>query len=237
MPKRTSYEPGTPCWVDLGSPNPDESKKFYSGLFGWTTETGPPEAGGYIMCELGGQPVAGMGPIMNEGQPPAWTSYVSVADADETVAKAKKAGATVLLEPMDVLDVGRMAILADPSAAVIAIWQPRAHIGAGLVNDPGTLCWNELATRDIDGAKKFYGAVFGWKGDTNDAGGMAYTEWKLGENTIGGMMEMGAMHPPQVPPHWLVYFATEDCDASTAKAKSLGASVTVPPMDIPPGRV
>jgi len=223
--------------VDLGSPDLEKSRAFYSGLFGWTTEAGPPEAGGYVMCMFGGQAVAGMGPIMNEGQPPAWTTYVSVADADATVAAAKAAGGTVFLEPMDVLDVGRMAIFADPTGAVIAVWQPRAHIGAGLVNEPNTLCWNELATRDIAAAKTFYGAVFGWTGATNDmGGGMTYTEWKLNDRTVGGMMEMGANFPPQVPPHWLTYFATDDCDAIVAKAQGLGASVMVPATDIQPGR-
>jgi predicted enzyme related to lactoylglutathione lyase len=236
MTKMTHYEPGTPCWVDLSSPEVDASKAFYGALFGWTAQTGPPEAGGYVLFEIDGVPVAGLGPIMNEGQPTAWTTYVSVDDADKAVATAQAAGATVLMESMDVLDVGRMAIFADPTGAVIAVWQPRNHIGAGLVNEPNTLCWNELATRDIEGAKAFYGALFGWQGDTSEMEGMTYTEWKLNDRTIGGMLEMGANFPPQVPPHWLAYFATDDCDATVAKATGLGASVMMPATDIPPGR-
>jgi predicted enzyme related to lactoylglutathione lyase len=188
------------------------------------------------MFTLRGKNVAGLGPLMNEAQPPAWTTYVSVVDADATVAKVKDAGGMVFVEPMDVLDVGRMAIFADPTGAVIAVWQPRAHIGADLVNEPGTFCWNELATRDIETAKKFYEAVFGWGGDTNAFGPGNYTEWKVGERTVGGMMEIGEHMPAEMPAHWLVYFAVADCDATVDKAKELGGAVFVPPTDIPPGR-
>jgi predicted enzyme related to lactoylglutathione lyase len=237
MPKMTSYEPGTPSWVDLGSPDVGASSAFYSALFGWTVQVADdPAAGGYALAFLDGDAVAGVGPLMNEGQPPAWTTYVSVENADAAVAAAKAAGGMVFVEPMDVLDVGRMAIFADPGGAVCAVWQPREHIGAGIVNEPGSMCWNELATRDIEGSKAFYGAVFGWKGDTQSMGEMSYTEWKLNDRTIGGMMEMGSEFPPQVPPHWNVYFAVTDCDATVAKATSLGGSVMNPPTDIPPGR-
>jgi predicted enzyme related to lactoylglutathione lyase len=237
MPKVTKYEPGTPSWVDLGSPDPSASADFYTKLFGWTASVAEdPAAGGYTMLELNGEAVAGLGPLMTEGQPPAWTTYVSVADADATVAAVKGAGGMVFMEPFDVLDVGRMAIFADPSGAVCAIWQPKAHIGAAVVNEPGALCWNELATRDIETAKTFYGAVFGWKGDTQDMDGMTYTSWMLGDKPVGGMMEMGSDFPAEVPPHWLAYFAVADADATVAKAEKLGASVPVPATDIPPGR-
>jgi predicted enzyme related to lactoylglutathione lyase len=237
MVEMTAYEPGTPSWVDLSSPDPEASRAFYGALFGWEAQIAEdPAAGGYTMFSLRGKSVAGLGPLMNEGQPPAWTTYVSVENADATIAKVKDSGGMVFVEPMDVLDVGRMAIFADPTGAVIAIWQPRAHIGAGLVNEPGAFCWNELATRDIETAKKFYDAVFGWGGDTNTFGPSTYTEWKVGERTAGGMMEMGENLPPQVPAHWLVYFAVVDCDATVDKAKQLGAAEVVPPTDIPPGR-
>ncbi|HWW54877.1 MAG TPA: VOC family protein [Acidimicrobiales bacterium] len=233
----TKYEPGTPSWVDLGSPDTDASRAFYGALFGWESQvTADPNAGGYTMFTLRGKNVAGLGPLMNEAQPTAWTTYVSVVDADATVAKVKDAGGMVFVEPMDVLDVGRMAIFADPTGAVIAVWQPRAHIGADLVNEPGTFCWNELATRDIETAKKFYEAVFGWGGDTNAFGPGTYTEWKVGERTVGGMMEIGEHMPAEMPAHWLVYFAVADCDATVDKAKELGGAVLVPPTDIPPGR-
>ncbi len=156
---------------------------------------------------------------MMEGQPTAWTTYVSVADADAAVAKAKEAGAAmVFVEPMDVMDVGRMAVFADPTGAVIAVWQPKAHKGAGIVGEPGTLCWNELASRDTAAASAFYRSVFGWDAASTDIGDMQYFEWKLGDNTVGGMMPMAAEVPAEVPSYWLAYFAVADCDAAVAKA-------------------
>jgi hypothetical protein len=231
--ERDSYAPGTPSWVDLGSPDMDGSVAFYGGLFGWeATESGPvEETGGYRMFELRGRPVAGLGPQQAPG-PPYWTSYVSVASADETVARATAAGATVFVEPMDVLDVGRMAIFADPTGAAIAIWEPRAHPGAGIVNEPGSLCWNELSTRDVPAAKAFYTDVFGWSVDE----GESYSQWELDGQVIGGMMETPPMVPAEVPAHWLVYFAVDDTDAALAKAQELGATLVFGPMDIDAGR-
>lgn len=237
MSEAPDYVPGTPSWVDLSSPDPDASAAFYGALFGWEAfSAGPPEqTGGYRMFTLGGQQVAGLGPLP-EGQPAWWTTYVTVADADETVAKAQAVGGRVMLAPMDVLDAGRMAVLADPLGAVFAIWQPDQHHGAAVVNEPGALCWNELACRDIEQAKTFYGAVFGWQGDTSTTEGMTYTEWRLAGRTIGGMIEMNEQWPPEVPPHWMVYFAVADCDATAARCTELGGKVSAPPTDIRPGR-
>jgi hypothetical protein len=209
---------------------------FYRALFAWDAADQGEEAGHYHMFEVNGVPVAGAGPIMMEGQPPAWTTYVSVDNADEAIDKVKKAGGTVFVEPMDVLDVGRMAVFADPTGAAAAVWQPKRHPGAGLVNEPGALVWNELNTRDVPAAKAFYADVFGWGADTTQMGPMEYTEWKLGGRGIAGMMAMPAMVPPEVPAHWLVYFATDDCDATVKSASGAGATVMVPPTDIPPGR-
>ncbi len=162
MPEITKYEPGTPSWVDLGTPDPVDASRFYSGLFGWSITEGPPEAGGYRMCMLDGKAVAGLGMQMNTDMPPWWTTYISVADADETAVAIKEDGGSLLVEPMDVLDVGRMAVAVDPAGAVFSIWQPRLHIGAGIVNDVNTFCWNELMTRNPQRSVEFYGAVFGW---------------------------------------------------------------------------
>jgi uncharacterized protein len=236
MPTRASYEPGTPSWVDLASPDLAASAAFYSSLFGWEAKDQGPEAGHYHMFEKGGVPVAGAAPIMMEGQPPAWTTYVSVTDADQTIAKVKAAGGMVFVEPMDVLDVGRMAVFADPTGAAAAVWQPRAHLGAGLVNEPGALVWNELSTRDTAAAKAFYGEVFGWEGETSAMGDMEYTTWNLGGEGIGGMMDMPAEVPPEVPAYWLAYFGTADCDATVAAATGLGSTLFVGPIDIPIGR-
>ncbi|HEY4375901.1 MAG TPA: VOC family protein, partial [Acidimicrobiales bacterium] len=142
----------------------------------------------------------------------------------------------VLAPVMDVMDVGRMAVFADNVGAAFAIWQPKLHAGAALVNEPGTFCWNELGTRDTAKAIEFYPQVFGWGHSTSEDGPMPYTEWKVDGASIAGMMNMPPSIPAEVPPNWLVYFAVEDCDASVAKAVELGGSAMFPPMDIPIGR-
>jgi predicted enzyme related to lactoylglutathione lyase len=240
MPRMTSYEPGTPCWVDLSTPDLGAAKAFYSGLFGWEAHTAPdPEAGGYTFFTFhGGQgkEIAAVMPAMNEEQPPAWTTYVGVADVDATAKAVQNAGGQVFMEPMDVMGQGRAAVFGDPLGAVIAAWQPEAFRGAAIANEPNTYCWSELACRDIDAAKAFYGEVFGWQGDTKEFGTTTYTEWKLGGRSIAGMVQMDEQWPPDVPPHWMVYFGVVDCDASAANAAELGGLVSVPPTDIPIGR-
>ncbi|GAA2047781.1 VOC family protein [Catenulispora yoronensis] len=236
--KMTDYAPGTPCWVDLGTSDMEGSKAFYGGLFGWNAEiSDDPATGGYGMFLLDGVPAAGVMPLMSPEQPVAWSTYVSVTDSEATAAKIEASGGKVLVAPMDVTDVGRMAVFVDPGGAAFGTWQPGTFPGAGVVNEPGSLCWDELATRDAATAKAFYPAVFGWGAETNPMGeDMEYTEWKLGGRDVGGMMEMDDKNfPPEVPPHWAVYFATADCQASADKVAKLGGSVTVPPTEIPVG--
>jgi predicted enzyme related to lactoylglutathione lyase len=235
------YAPGTPSWVELSSPDTDASAAFYRDVMGWNaTEPGPvEETGGYRMFQQDGQSVGGLMGHMQEGQPTSWATYVSVADADATVAKAKAAGGTVMVEPMDVMDLGRMAFFADPTGAVIGVWQPKGFGGADLVNEPGSLCWNEVLTRDADADKAFYTAVFGWDTSRPSFEGApdTYTVWEVGGNPVGGMMEMtDDMFPPEVPAHWSVCFAVADCDGTVAKAREHGATVTAEPMDMPIGR-
>jgi uncharacterized protein len=231
------YAPGTPSWVDLGSPDVDASISFYGSLFGWSaSEPGPPEAGGYRFFLQDSKMVGGIGPLMMEGQPPAWLNYVTVADADETVAKARAAGGAVHVEPMDVLDVGRMAVIADPTGAALGLWQPRRHTGAEIVNEPVSLSWNELNTRDTEAAKPFYEAIFGWTGDTAAMGDIDYTTWQLGDKPVGGMLAMSEQVPAEVPAHWLAYFAVNDTDATIEKAKASGGNVMFGPTDVPAGR-
>src|SRR6266496_3939802 len=237
MPEMSGYREGVPSWTDLASPDVEASKAFYSALFGWEANTVPaPEAGGYTLFTMNGKQVAGVGPIMTEGQPSVWMTYVNVADADGIAKQVADAGGDVLMAPMDVLDQGRLAVFADPTGAVIGVWQPAAHTGAQLVNEPVSYCWSELATRDVDGAKAFYSAVFGWDSATGTDGPMAYTEFKVDGDSIAGMFQMAGMMPDDVPPHWGVYFAVADCDATVDAASGLGASVAVPAMDVPIGR-
>lgn len=239
MPDVDGFAPGTPSWVDLASPDLDASAAFYGELLGWDCNevADDDSAGGYRMFTLRGRTVAGMGPVQG-GAPPNWTTYVSVERADATAEKVKDAGGLVFLEPMDVLDVGRMAVFSDAGGAPFAVWQPRRHSGAMIVNEPGALAWNELATRDPDGAKAFYASVFGWESEPGPVGGVEYTMYKLpgAEGPVAGMLTMGDMYPPQVPPHWMTYFQVADCAASTEKAKQLGSSAIVENMDIGMGR-
>ncbi|MGH9090133.1 MAG: VOC family protein [Acidimicrobiales bacterium] len=231
----TEYEHGVPSWVDVSVPDLPAARAFYAALFGWDVPEGPPEAGGYSIATLRGRSVAGVGPQMNPAAPPAWTTYVNVDSADEAAAAVASAGGRMLVPPMDVLDVGRMGILADPAGAVLGLWQPRAHRGAQVVNEPGTYCWSELVTTDLPGAAAFYGAVFGW--GTNEAGdGMTYVEWQVFGRSVGGMMPKPAEMPAGIPPHWGVYFAVEDADRAASRIGELGGTVVVGPMDIEPGR-
>jgi predicted enzyme related to lactoylglutathione lyase len=234
------YAPGTPSWVELSSPDTDVAAEFYRELMGWSaTEPGGEESGGYRMFQQGDQNIAGLMGHMQEGQPTAWVTYISVADAEETADKVKAAGGSVVVEPMDVMDIGRMALFADPAGAVFGVWQPKSFTGADLVNEPNSLCWNEVLTRDVDAGKSFYPAVFGWEGRPPSFEGApeTYTVWELGGKQVGGMMQMTAEYfPAEIPPHWGVCFAVADCDGIVAKARSLGASVTNEPMDMPIGR-
>jgi hypothetical protein len=232
------YDDGVPSWVDLGSTDPAKTRAFYAELFGWNCPEGPPEAGGYAVCDIGGKTVAGLGPQMNPDFPPTWMTYVNVDSADATSAKVATAGGAVLVEPMDVMDAGRMGIVADPLGAVIGLWQPNQHTGAQLANEPGTYIWSELITTDLEKSKAFYKAVFGWDAeDQGPPGGPpAYTEWKVGGKSVGGMMLKQEDMPAEMPPNWGVYFAVADTDASVAKAQKLGASLFMGPTDIEPGR-
>jgi predicted enzyme related to lactoylglutathione lyase len=171
--ERDGYPPGVPCWVDTGQPDPEAAVAFYGALFGWTFEDRmPPDAGGrYLVAKLRGLDVAGVGSRPHEASPtPVWNTYVCVDSADATAAKVKEAGGSVLMEPFDVLDAGRMAVFSDPSGAVFSVWQANQHKGAQLVNEPGAWNWSDLNTRDLEGSKRFYAAVFGWEVDTVNFG-------------------------------------------------------------------
>lgn len=228
MAERTSYPPGTPSWVDLGSPDTQATADFYGGLFGWKAEMDPrPEAGGYGMFTLGGKNVAGLGPQTNPEGPPFWAVYVSVEDAAETLAQATEAGGTVVMGPMDVFDAGTMGVIRDPVGSFVSVWQPGEHIGAQLVNEPGTFGWNELATSDLAAARNFYQAAFGWGLDP------AASSDSAALFTVDGRMVCGAHIAGEGEfPAWSVWFGVDDCDASASRATELGASILMPPNDM-----
>lgn len=227
--KITTPTVGTPCWVELGSSDPAAAKAFYAELFGWRAEVDPnPEAGGYTMMLLGDRPAAGLTALYAPGQPTAWTVSFATADADASVALATAAGGTVLMEPMEVLDIGRFAIVEDPAGAAFSLWQARAFKGVGVLNEPGSLGWVELGTRDTAGAVQFYHRVFGWSVNA----GEGYTQWGLEGLDFGGMLEMGEQFPPEARPYWMPYFAVADVDLTAERAAALGASVVLPPVDM-----
>jgi len=231
----TSYRPGTPSWVDIGVPDMDAAVAFYGALFGWTFTEGSEETGGYRQALLGDKRIAGFGPKMDPG-PPYWATYIATASADDAAAKVVAAGGKVIVEPMDVLDFGRMAVFTDDTGTFFSVWQAGTHPGAELVNEPGALTWNELNTRNADEAKAFYAAVFGWTSETAESPMMTYTQWYLDGDVIGGMMHMGPQFPPEVPNNWLVYFAVDDTDAAVGQVTELGGGVLMQPMDIDAGR-
>lgn len=241
MSERTSYASGTPCWVELsGTPDVEASEAFYRELFGWEMPEQPNsgELGGYRRAKKDGKDVAGVMPRMDEAQPTVWATYVSVEDAAATAAQVTAAGGSQMTEPMDVMGMGTMAVFTDPAGAVFGIWQPGSFAGSELVNETGGFGWNELGTRDLAGAKEFYGAVFGWghaEEESERAG--TYTVWKVDEAMVGGMLDIDAVGlPAEVPPHWLVYFMVDDTDAAIEKVRSGGGDVRMGPIDIPVGR-
>ncbi len=236
MVEMTEYTPGTPSWVDLSTPDMEATKAFYGGLFGWEAMSHP-EMGGYTNFMVNGKKVCGAAPIMSPDQHPAWSTYISVADADATAQAVRDNGGQVVFPPMDVMELGRMAIFSDPTGASFGVWQPGEHKGAQIVNEPGSVGWNELDTRDMDAAKAFYTKVFPWTAKTNGEGVDTYTEWQLDGRSIGGGMVIGGAIPSDVPPNWLTYFVVADSDATVAKVKELGGTVRMSGMDTDEGRI
>jgi predicted enzyme related to lactoylglutathione lyase len=258
MPERDGYIPGVPCWVDTSQPDPKAAAAFYGGLFDWEFEDvmPPGSEGTYLTARLRGGDVAAVGSIP-EGAPPTamWNTYIWVQNADETAAKVLDAGGTALMDPFDVMDAGRMAVFADPEGAVFCVWQAKEHKGARIVNEAGSLNFNGLNTRDVAGAKSFYGVVFGWRILTLDNGAEMWTLPGYGDHLEQGhpdmrkqMAEVGAPvgfedvvaaitpipgDQPDVTAHWTVTFAVDDADAIAAKATELGGTVVVAPFDAP----
>jgi uncharacterized protein len=261
MPERDGYIPGVPCWVDTSQPDPQAALDFYTGLFGWEFESVMPSdsPGEYFVGRLRGGDVAAVGSIPEDLPPMAmWNTYVWVESADDTAAKVADAGGSVVMEPFDIMDFGRMAVFADPEGAVFCVWQAKQHRGARVVNEHGALNFNGLNTRDVDDAKSFYGSVFGWETLALDAGEM-WTMPGYGDHLERDnpglrkqIAEMGgpegfedvvaSINPipddqPDTPPHWSVTFGVDDAAATAAKATELGGRVMVPPLDVPWSRL
>jgi predicted enzyme related to lactoylglutathione lyase len=261
MSQQDRYIAGVPCWIDTSQPDPRAATAFYGDLFGWEFEdVMPPDSPmRYFMARLPGGDVAAVG-SQSQGGPQAavWNTYIWVDDADETAAKVREAGGTVIMEPGDVGESGRMAVFADPQGAAFSVWQPRTHRGATVVNEHGSLNFNDLHTRDLDGARAFYGAVFGWEllgfgeagmwalrayGDFLEARtpGLRERQAQAGaparfEEVVASATPIPA-DQPDVPAHWGVTFAVDDADAIAARATELGGQVVVPPFDAPWVRV
>jgi uncharacterized protein len=257
MSEQDRYIAGVPCWVDTAQPDAEAAVAFYSGLFGWQLEdVMPPDAPvRYFMGRLeGGEVAAVSSQPEGEAQPAAWNTYVRVTDAEATAAKVRDAGGGVVMEPADVGESGRMAVFTDPEGAAFSVWQAKEFPGAAVVNEHGSVNFNDLHTRDLEGARAFYGAVFGWELLDFGGGGMwalpAYGDFleQRRPGTRQGMADMGAPprfeevvasagripdDQPDVPAHWGVTFAVDDADAIAARAAELGGRVDVPPFDMP----
>jgi uncharacterized protein len=233
MGERTSYTPGTFSWVDLQTSDQDAAKAFYADLLGWDYEEVPIGDGTtYSMARLQGHSVAGIGPLQGEGMPSHWNCYVTVADADASAARAAELGATLLAEPFDVFDAGRMAAFQDPQGAILSVWQAKESIGAGLVNAPGALTWNDLLSSDPETSAAFYRELFGWQIEEIPESGGQYWSIANDGNLNGGILAM----PPGGHPAWNLYFGVEDAAAAAARAQELGAETVMGPMDVPNGR-
>jgi len=234
----TPWPDGTPCWADLGAPEIAKATEFYSDVFSWTIQPGGPETGGYSVAELNGRGVAGIGPQMGPPEAPTmWMTYLATSDADATAAKIKGAGGQLVMEPMDVMDAGRMAVAVDPAGAVFGVWQARAFPGAQIVNEPGAMCWNEQLSRDFEGSKAFYAAVFGYEYGDMSGDGFSYATFKVDGRDAGGIGDLHAGVPAGTPAGWRLYFGTADTDASVARVQANGGSVTREPIDHPYGRM
>ncbi|THA50653.1 VOC family protein [Streptomyces sp. A1136] len=238
------YKPGTPCWIDLMVPDQQAAIDFYSDLFGWQGEIGPPEQGGYSVCTLKGKPVAGIMKAMNpDGSvpdplpPTVWTTYLSTDNIDGTLKSVTDAGGTVMMGPMDVMDLGRMAVIADPTGAVVGLWQPGTFDGAGIVNEHGALIWNELTTADLPAAAAFYSSVLPVTTARSEMpGAEGYIEFKVDDRAVGGIMDLSQL-PPGVAPHWQPYFHVDDVDEIQAATVRAGGSVLAPAFDMAAGRM
>lgn len=235
----TNYSAGVPSWIDLATPDTEAARAFYGALFGWTFDEQPADDNGatYVIANNAGRAASGLMKLSDEmaasGMPPAWSTYMTVADLDAAAGRVEAAGGAVMQPPMDVMEAGRMAVCADPAGAVFCLWEAKEHIGAEVVNEHGSLTWNELMTPDPAAIVPFYGEVLGWRAETAPMPNGDYTLFHVEGGNPQGVA--GCMAPPMegMPSFWGVYFAVDDCDGTVATAKQNGAGVLADPMDLP----
>ena len=227
----TAWPAGTPCWIDYGAADLEATKSFYTDVLGWQYSGGEPEYGGYLTCEVKGLPAAGMAPRMDESAPPSWTTYFASDDVDATAARIREAGGTVVVEPMDVGPMGRMAIATDPQGNGFGLWQAGQHTGVRIFNEPGALVWNEAAVEDADAARDFYGSVFGFRFDEVEGAG-GYTTFTTGDRPMGGL----GQHQAGSPKGWTACFSVPSADDAVDAVTRGGGKVTMAPQDTPYGR-
>lgn len=238
MPEVAVFAPGTVNWVDLSSKDLEKSKAFYSKLFGWKPNTiEDPQAGGYTWFLLNGKQIGAVGGTQGEQAPTAWSIYFATDDATKTAKAVKDAGGKVIAEPFDVMGAGRMAVFQDPSGAFFNVWEPGSHKGfEAEPGQPNTYTWAELNANVDDKIKTFYKKVFGWgsKSSPMGEGQSDYTEWQVDGKSIAGGTDMAVKRG--APPHWLIYFASDDVDATTKKVADLGGKIMLEAQDFPGGR-
>lgn len=235
----TAFAPGTPCWVDVLCSDPDRVKAFYAGLFGWTVEESGPEFGNYANFRSDGQLVAGLVPNSGEqGSPDAWTTYIATTDAQATTAAVTDGGGQILAAPMQVGELGSMAVLADPAGGVFGIWQPGTHTGFTKYNEPGGVTWDEHHSKDFAVTTPFYASIFGWQlNQMSDTDDFRYSTGQIDGEDVVGLMDSASFLPAEVPSHWAVYFSVDDVDAALVRLTGLGGSVLRPAEDTPFGRM
>jgi len=228
--------------VDLAAPDIEAARDFYGAVMGWEFEGSGEEYGNYQLCQVGGHNAAGIGGIMSPEEPSAWTLYFASSSTDDTVKTVERAGGTIVAGPFDVPELGRMAVAIDTQGAAFGIWEARGHIGAGIVNEPGSIVWEEAAVPDPDAVRTFYTGVFGYRHEAVEGAGAGYMTFhapeaagREGDTTMGGIGGLGD-RPSGTPPHWLCYFAVADADAAIAAATERGGVVHGGVQDTPYGR-
>jgi uncharacterized protein len=238
MPHVDRHPPGSPLWFDLATDDLARARAFYTPLFGWTYDEMPAPEGVYVTCRVGDRKAAGMYPRPPGAPwPPMWTVYFGTSDADTAVRRVRELAGTVVVPPTDAGEEGRFTYCQDPTGAHFGLWQPKRHPGAGVVGEPGAMGWCEVNTREMERAARFYAALLGLQARPMETPGMRYMTLNRGEEALCGVSDAGARLPPEVPPHWMPYFAVDDADRAATAATSGGGAVRVPPFDTPFGRV